>query len=89
MGSCLLTGLQDGGQLCPCYSRLMAKTPVEGQASSVGVMSRKDVPLALAVPSLGHHVCVRSEIPYRAPLPRIIVGAGSLERSDRDSMLGQ
>lgn len=47
-------GLQDGSPLCLCYSKLLAKSPVEGQASSVGVMSRKDVLVALAAPPLGH-----------------------------------
>lgn len=32
-------------------------------------MSRKDVPLALAVPALGHHAWVSCEIPYGVPLP--------------------
>lgn len=61
--------LQDGSQLCPCYSKLVTKSPFEGQASSVGAMSRKDVLLALAALPLGHHAWVPNEIPYTVPLP--------------------
>lgn len=58
------------GQLSLYCSRLVAKTPIEGQASRAGAMSRKDVPLALAVSALGHRAWVSSETPSSVPLPQ-------------------
>lgn len=44
-----------------CHNRLEAKSPVEGQASSAGAVNRKDMPLAVADPAMGHRAWVSSE----------------------------
>lgn len=53
-----------------CHNRLEAESPVEGQASSAGAVNRKDVPLAVTDPALGHCAWVSSEILCSVPLTK-------------------
>lgn len=77
MGSCPLKGLPDGSQLCPCYNRLVAKSFKCGCDEQKGCSGQATMP---GSPVKSHAVF---------PLLRIIIRAGTLEGSEKDSLFGQ